>query len=78
MTEETRQLIIDSGLRMDSFGCDPNNPAPQMSVNCYSVWYRFGQEPWIKSEFRSKHKLLGHLWESGEIERRAMENRGEQ
>lgn len=29
MTEAARQLIKDSGLKIDSFGGDPNNPEPQ-------------------------------------------------
>lgn len=75
MTEETRQLIKDSGLKIDGFGHDPNNPAPQMSINCYDTWYRFGEEPWIKSELRSQHKLLAQLMEDGTIEKYAKENR---
>jgi hypothetical protein len=76
MDEEIKQLIRSSGLKIESFGHNPNNPAPQMSINCYVIWYRFGQEPWIKSEFRSHHKLLEHLYCSGEIERKAEEVRG--
>lgn len=70
---EALKLIKASGLKIESFGCDPNDPEPQQQVSCYTAYFKFGDGPWIESAFYSQHKLRQHLWDTGMIKHKANE-----
>jgi hypothetical protein len=58
VTEEQYQKFLESGFEITTHGGDPNIKNTQQIDHSYMPWYRWSSdEPWIKSEFRSQHKL---------------------
>ena len=71
MNKDAVKLIRDSGLIMESFRGDPNNLTDLGPVTGgYWVWYRFTNKvEWIKSEFKSHHKLLDVIYKKLKAEK---------